>query len=114
MAEDVVLIDNSKQVLDAMTQKVGTMLWTIGAVAEGFAKDELYAPKHGVDTGRLRNSISHSEDMKEEAVYIGTNVKYAKFIELGTKNFGGLHYLQKACTEHNDDYKQIAESILKQ
>ena len=40
------------------------------------------AKKHApVDTGRLRNSITATQTGKE--VRIGTNVEYAKFVELG-------------------------------
>ena len=47
--------------------------------AEGYAKD--LAP---VDTGRGRNSISHKVDESEPAAYIGTNLDYMIYQELGT------------------------------
>ena len=53
-------------------------LEAIGITAEGYAKK--LTP---VDTGRLRNSISHA--VSGDDVYIGTNVQpYAIFVELGT------------------------------
>ena len=52
-----------------------------GMTAEGYAKK--LAP---VDTGNLRNSISHK--VSDDAVYIGTNNEYAAYVELGT----GIHY----------------------
>ena len=47
--------------------------------AEGYAKD--LAP---VDTGRLRNGISHAVSEDEMAAYVGTNVSYAPYVELAT------------------------------
>lgn len=54
-----------------------------GQQAEGYAKD--LAP---VDSGRLRNSIAHKVATEEKAVYVGTNVEYGPYVELGT----GKHY----------------------
>lgn len=39
-----------------------------------------------VDTGRLRNSINHEVALDENAVYVGTNVYYAAYVELGHIN----------------------------
>ena len=65
--------DNSEQVLSAMEKAIKNGLEAIGLTAEWHAKK--ITP---VDTGRLRNSISHETD--KEAVYIGTNVEYAAFV----------------------------------
>lgn len=65
--------DNSEQVLSAMEKAIKNGLEAIGLTAEGNAKK--ITP---VDTGRLRNSISHATD--NEAAYIGTNVEYAAFV----------------------------------
>lgn len=65
--------DNSEQVLSAMEKAIKNALEAIGLTAEGHAKK--ITP---VDTGRLRNSISHATD--KEAAYIGTNVEYAAFV----------------------------------
>lgn len=71
--------DNSKAVLAAMQQAVERGLEKCGLVAEGYAKK--LAP---VDTGNLRNSISHKVDLEEPAVYIGSNTSYAPYVELAT------------------------------
>ena len=65
--------DYSKQVLSAMEKGIKNGLEAIGLTAEGHAKK--ITP---VDTGRLRNSISHATD--KEAAYIGTNVSYGPFV----------------------------------
>ena len=65
--------DYSKEVLSAMEKGIKNGLEAIGLTAETYAKQET-----PVDTGRLRNSISHAVD--GEAAYIGSNVEYAAFV----------------------------------
>lgn len=102
--------DNTQEVLSALEKAKKNGLEAIGLTAEGHAKKNLY-PGHGLDTGRLRNSISHTAD--KEGAYIGTNVEYAPYVELGARGRKGLHYLQKAATEHTDEYKRLMEDSMK-
>lgn len=67
--------DNSGKVLDDFKAAVLRGLEQIGMAAEGYAKD--LCP---VDTGNLRNSISHVVDEGGDAVYIGSNVEYAPYV----------------------------------
>ena len=99
--------DNTKEVQEALKKAKRRGLEAIGLVAEGHAKKYETA----VDTGRLRNSISHATD--DEAAYIGTNVEYAPYIELGAQGRKGLHFLQKAATQHGDEYKRLMEDSMK-
>lgn len=99
--------DNSGAFIDAMNEKVKQALWTVGATAETHAKEGC-----PVDTGRLRNSITHQED--EQATYIGTNVEYAPFVEFGSiHNPNASHFLLNAAQNHKDEYKQMIDNILK-
>lgn len=100
--------DNSAEVIEAKNAAVMRALEAIGLQAEGYAK--LKAP---VDTGRLRNSITHSLAPEEEAVYIGTNVEYAPYVEYGTRRTKAQPYLKPAVQDHAEEYKRIAESFLK-
>ena len=97
--------DNSQQILSAMEKGIKNGLEAIGLTAETYAKKAT-----PVDTGRLRNSISHTVD--GEAVYIGTNVEYAPYVELGTSRAKAHHMLQKAATEHSAEYKRLAEDAI--
>lgn len=67
---NVTFKDNSAEILKAFEQATERGLEKIGLVAEGYAKK--LTP---VDTGRLRNSITHEVDGND--VYIGSNVEYA-------------------------------------
>ena len=98
--------DNTDEVLSALERAKKRGLEAIGLTAEGHAKKET-----PVDTGRLRNSISHATD--DEAAYIGTNVEYAPYVELGARGRQGKHMLQRAATEHTDEYNRIMEDAMK-
>lgn len=79
---NVTFRDNSKEVLSAMQEAAAGALELCGLTAEGYAKK--LCP---VDTGNLRNSISHTVDEGEMAAYIGTNIAYAPYVELGTGRY---------------------------
>ena len=98
--------DNTEEVLSAMEKAIERGLEAIGLTAEGHAKKET-----PVDTGRLRNSISHA--VEDRAAYIGTNVEYAPYVELGARGRDGKRMLQRAATEHTDEYKRLMEDSMK-
>ena len=126
--------DNSKEVSDNIKAALLRGLETCGLVAEGYAKK--LAP---VDTGNLRNSITHMVDEQEPAAIIGTNNEYAAYVELGTGIYaeggggrptpwvyqdakGNWHYtrgnkaqpfLTPAAADHAGQYRDILESELK-
>lgn len=74
--------DNSDKVLAEFQAAILRALERCGSQAEGYAKD--LAP---VDTGRLRNSISRKVDEEEKAAYIGSDLDYAAYVELGTGKY---------------------------
>ena len=83
---DIRLDDHSEEILAALKEQAALGMASIGQEAEGFAKDNLTTfPR--VDTGRLRNSVSHSVDETEPSVYIGTNVEYGVYVEYGTGKY---------------------------
>ena len=87
MADDVIFVDNSGLFKSELRAAILRALERCGQQAEGYAKD--LAPSPGRNGhGALRNSIGHKVDASEQAVYIGTNVEYAPYLELGT----GVHY----------------------
>lgn len=96
--------DNTDEVLKGLSDAVERALTRIGLSAEGYAKKEC-----PVDTSNLRNSITHEVMQSEKAVYIGTNVEYAAYVELGTVRTKAKPYLKPAATEHSTVYKRIME-----
>lgn len=80
------LEDHSDEVLEALNAACLKALKKCGLVAEGYAKK--LCP---VDTGNLRNSITHTVSDGEKAAYIGTNSEYATYVEMGTGVYGPAH-----------------------
>ena len=67
--------DHSAEVSAEIKAALLRGLKKIGLVAEGYAKK--LCP---VDTGNLRNSITHVVDEGGDAVYIGTNSEYGAYV----------------------------------
>ena len=126
--------DHSAEVSAEIKAALLRGLEKIGLVVEGYAKK--LCP---VDTGNLRNSITHMIDEQEPAAIIGTNNEYAPYVELGTGIYaeggggrptpwvyqdakGNWHYtrgnkakpfLKLAAADHVGQYRDILESELK-
>lgn len=73
----VTIKNNTSLVREALAGATNLALEAIGTKAEKYAKEET-----PVDLGRLRNSMTHI--VEDDSVYVGTNVEYAKYVELGT------------------------------
>lgn len=107
-------MDNTKIVVGAMNTAILKALEAVGIDIQKIASDN--AP---YDTGRLSGSISHVVDNGEKAVYIGTNVEYAPYQELGVHSTGykgangGRGYLRPAVTDNKQRIHDIFYSALK-
>jgi HK97 gp10 family phage protein len=100
--------DQTQEVREQMNNAIAKALEEVGITAEAYAK--LLCP---VDTGRLRNSISHAIDENTKTVYIGTNVEYAPYVEMGTSKTKAQPFLEPAITNHVDEYRTIFYDQLK-
>lgn len=103
-----IVADHTREVLEAMDAAIGRALEAIGIEAEGDAKE--LCP---VDTGRLRNSITHTIDADDNTAVIGTNVEYAIPVHEGTSKRKGNPFLLNAVNQNADKYRKIAEAALK-
>ena len=97
---------NVDEILNMKDDAVERALEAIGQQAEAYAK--LKAP---VDTGRLRNSITHEQEDKETEI-LGTAVEYAPYQEFGTRRTPAHPFFKPAVQDHVAEYKQIAEKYL--
>ena len=105
---DIKFTDNKEEVIEAMHEQLASALEAIGADAASTAAQDGVCP---VDTGTLKNSIGHA--VEGNTVYIGTNVEYAPYQELGTsRGIVGKHFLQFGVTAHSAEYKDIIKSFL--
>ena len=104
-------VSYANQCIDNIEQKKRMALEIIGGKAESYAKQ--LCP---VDTGRLRNSITHVQvDHDTEAV--GTNVDYAPYVELGHHTSGGAlvegkPFLRPAAENHGAEYTEIMKKVM--
>lgn len=94
--------DNREAIANAIDRALVAALEEVGLVAEGYAKRAC-----PVDTGRLRNSITHIVDEGTRHVIIGTNVEYAPYVELGTRRQKPQPFLKPAANDHYSTYKGI-------
>lgn len=110
--------DNIDPVMQKTNDSINRALEMIGIEAEKFAKAlcPVGTPEStgiaGYMGGTLRNSIAHQVVMQETAVYVGTNVKYAPYVELGTSKMAKRPYLKPAIEDHIEHYKQIISDQL--
>lgn len=98
--------DNSAEVIEAIRRAKERALERMGSEAEGYAKD--LCP---VDTGNLQNSINHK--VSGDYVYIGTNVEYAAYVELGTSRQKAKPYLKPAVADHKQTFQNILSDEMK-
>ena len=118
---EVTLTSNKDEILEALGEQLGQAMIAIGMAAESNAKQEITKAvydtpesKSGyVRTGRLRNSISYGVDTDEPAVYIGSNVEYAPYVELGTSKMMARPFLKPAVENYAREYKDLLEQAMK-
>ena len=133
----VTINDNTDAVLEALKQAIENGLEACGIQAEGYAVLNLENNPRRVDTGLLRNSITHaiagkgaakssyaSDDGTKSGSYsgtapgeegkeviIGTNVSYAGYVHDGTSRMAPNRFLANAGNK-KDEYKEIIQSYL--
>ena len=132
-----IVSDNTLAVRDGAEQALRRAALVIGSMVESDA-----AAACPVDTGLLRNSITHglagdhvmkfsynddaakqhgnygtgeipSEPGNTITVCVGTNVEYAPFQELGTSRMAGRHFLANAMEGIRDTAQQVVERMLR-
>ena len=123
------ITDNSAEVRAALEQAKARALEIIGGKIESYAKGLV-----PVDTGALRNSITHAVD--GDTVLAGSAISYAPYVELGTgkdyspppewmennaprgagiisRSVKPRPYLRPAVENHLDEYKNVIETELR-
>ena len=103
----VEFISNADEIINLKDSAIERALEAIGQQAEAYAK--MKAP---VDTGRLRGSITHTQEGKDTEI-IATAVPYAPYQEYGTRRTKAHPFFRPAVQDHINEYKKIAEEYLK-
>jgi hypothetical protein len=100
--------NNRKQLDKELDSAIDRALTMVGLEATSDVMD--LTP---VKSGRLKGSIDYKVSPDEYAVYIGTDVKYAPYVELGTSKQkatnGGKGFLRLGIQLNYGYYKQIFE-----
>lgn len=109
------ITDNSGKVKEEFEAAVLRALEECGLYGEKMAVQRV-----PTSTGRLKGSITHQVVQDENAVYIGSNVSYAPYVECGT----GKHYPEggrqgwwvyvKGSEPKKGDKKQMSKTYTKQ
>lgn len=131
------LTSNLDLIKDQTEEAILTALEAVGVQAEGYAITEI-TTQGAIDTGRLKNSITHavsgdsahqhaydddignsfSENIqdagegKEQTVYLGTNVHYAPYVEMGTQKMAARPFIRPAIENNISNFQQIFTSVL--
>lgn len=129
--------DNRKEIVKELDQATKRALTAVGmqAVTDIISKGDF-----PVDTGLLRNSITFAvsgespaissysaskggksgeyngtaPDDKVPAVYIGTNVEYAKYVQYGTSKMAPRDFMYAPLKANIGHYKEILNKYIKQ
>ena len=116
----VEITDNSAEVKQALADKLPRALEAVGLQAEANAKIEITRAVYDTPeaksgyrrTGNLRNSISHAAD--DQYAYVGTNVEYAPYVEMGTSKYPHPRpFLKPAVENYMSEYQAIFEEYLR-
>ena len=115
---EVVFTSRAGEIKAELANRIPVILEALGLEAEGNAVTEINllvydtpeSPNY-VRTGRLKGSITHA--VGDNEAYIGTNVEYAPYVELGTHKMAARPFLRNAISHYTDDYKRIVEEGLK-
>ena len=115
MAQNTIIFtDNLSQILPLISKGIEMGLVEVGAAAQSYAKE--LTP---VRTGTLRDSIGVEVKTADKEVYVGTMIDkfpdkpYGKYVELGARGRAGVHMLQRAASEHTDEYRKLMERNMK-
>lgn len=101
-----VVANHTDEVIAAMDVAIARGLEAVGIEAESDA-----AAICPVDTGRLRNSITHTIDANDKAAIIGTNMEYAIYVHENRTH--PQRFLTDAVTKNVDKYRRILEAAMK-
>ena len=103
--------DNTDEVVSAMERAILKALEEVGIAAEKDVRE--LTP---VDTGNLRNRMTHYVLNGEKAVIVGSPVEYATAVEFNEKahhKTGQAHFLRDGVNNNLDSYRRKFEEAFK-
>jgi phage gpG-like protein len=138
----VIDVDNRDEILGELDEAIDRALESVGMAASDYAaakcpvdtgllRNSITYALHGKEaaiasyesnetskrTGKTikkeTGSYSGTAPDDEKAVYVGTNVEYAAYVEYGDSGGTPRPFLKPAIMDHKDEYKRLAEDALK-
>ena len=88
-----------------------------GSITHALSGEPAAISTYQDDGGSRRGSYSGTApeegDANKKAVYIGTNVEYSSYVELGTIKMDAQPFLKPSVADHANEYRKIIEKELK-
>ena len=107
--------DNTNKVKKELADRAIVALDAAGAQASSLAKRELQKNPVRIDTGLLRNSITHAVTKTEQpSVLVGTNVEYAIYVHEGTRYMLPNRFIKNAIMNNRLELEKIIQMVLSQ
>lgn len=137
---DIRIVDHTGETLRDLDSNEDLILEALGLQATGYAQlnspvdtgllrnsltyaiageqpvTSTYKANSADNSGNIREGRYEGSTTKqgnEKAVYIGTNVEYAVYQELGSTKTQAQPFIKPAIVDHKDEYKRIIEKGLK-
>jgi hypothetical protein len=106
-AKDLISTDGTGRRASGRTVKRGGVVrkFRKGSLIYGANPSKPGEPPH-VQTGRLRSSVAY-EIVSATVGRVGTNVKYGRWLELGTRRVAARPWLRRALAEKQDEIRAI-------
>lgn len=96
------VIDNSSEFFDKMDEEIKDKLLESILTVEAKAREVCVR-----QTGTLARSITHEIDFQNGIAQAGTNIEYAPFVELGTKNMAARPFLRVGLLYFKSQFNKI-------
>lgn len=96
--------DNTDDILNEVDRLIKQKLERASLLVERTAKKPGYCP---VKTGTARRSITHVISLDGRTAYVGSNVEYFPYIEIGTVKMAAKFPLSRALHSNMQQIKRI-------
>ena len=90
----------------------GTLRGSISYALDGDVPGGTYDVKNGSGAPGRYDTPTPKEPKNSRAVYVGTNVYYAPYVEMGTSKMKPRPFIEPAIVGHKDEHKKTLKNAL--
>ncbi|MEM4406538.1 MAG: HK97 gp10 family phage protein [Candidatus Methanomethylicaceae archaeon] len=110
MAEKIIIkYNNFSKIAEKLPDIADSLVRKAAFDVEAHAKSQLWKG-HGVDTGRLKNSISCEFPSRAKAI-VAPHTHYAHFVEFGTRRMRAIPYMRPAVEKVAPEFIKACQSL---